>query len=81
MHIPPDAFFAALSGSIRLRSLLLLRQFGELCVCGLTQALGEPQPKVSPIAFRSLVMVSLVGLWFGLRLPTVASFRSSLRLL
>lgn len=67
MHISPDAFFAALSGTIRLRSLLLLRQFGELCVCELTQALGEPQPKVSRhlglLREAGLVQDRRSGLW------------------
>ncbi len=72
MHIVPDAFFSALSGTIRLRCLLLLRQFGELCVCELTQALGEPQPKVSRhlghLREAGLVQDRRSGLWVHYRL-------------
>ena len=39
--------FKCLSDDTRLKSLLLLREFGELCVCDLTQALALSQPKVS----------------------------------
>src|SRR5690606_28493296 len=41
------AFFQCLSDDTRLQSLLLLQLNKELCVCDLTQALGESQPKVS----------------------------------
>lgn len=40
-------FFRLLSDDTRLRSLLLIQQEGELCVCELVHALGEIQPKVS----------------------------------
>ena len=39
--------FAALSDPIRLRSLALLAEHGELCVCQLTHALKASQPQVS----------------------------------
>lgn len=39
--------FAALSDPIRLRSLALVSEHGELCVCELVGALALPQPKVS----------------------------------
>jgi ArsR family transcriptional regulator len=42
-----DQFFKALSDLTRLRMLVLLRSEGELCVCELTQALDEIQPKIS----------------------------------
>ena len=47
MKLPPDQFFKALSDLTRLRMLVLLNCEGELCVCELTHALGEIQPKVS----------------------------------
>jgi ArsR family transcriptional regulator len=47
MTLKPTHLFQLLSDDTRLRSLLLLQQEGELCVCELTHALGEIQPKVS----------------------------------
>ena len=47
MNITPNALFTALSSEIRLRSLLLMQQEGELCVCELIYALGLSQPMIS----------------------------------
>jgi ArsR family transcriptional regulator len=47
MEASPAQFFHLLADPTRLRALLLLRREGELCVCELTHALGESQPKVS----------------------------------
>lgn len=43
----PDLLFRSLSDLTRLRLLLLMAESGELCVCELTYAIGEAQPKVS----------------------------------
>lgn len=43
----PLSFFKSLSDETRLRCLLLIQQEGELCVCELTAALKEIQPKIS----------------------------------
>ncbi|WP_369921215.1 metalloregulator ArsR/SmtB family transcription factor [Marinomonas polaris] len=43
----PDHFYKALADDTRLRSLLLITQYQELCVCELTEALNETQPKIS----------------------------------
>src|SRR5690606_15020652 len=43
----PAAFFQCLSDDTRLQALLLLQLHKELCVCELTQALQQSQPKVS----------------------------------
>jgi ArsR family transcriptional regulator, arsenate/arsenite/antimonite-responsive transcriptional repressor len=43
----PEQFFKALGDLTRLRMLVLLHCEGELCVCELTHALGEIQPKIS----------------------------------
>jgi ArsR family transcriptional regulator len=43
----PHQFFKLLSDETRLRCLLLIARNGSLCVCELTQALKESQPKVS----------------------------------
>lgn len=43
----PDILFKALADTTRLRMLMLLVMEGELCVCELTHALDEIQPKIS----------------------------------
>ena len=47
MNLALSQFFQLLSDDTRLRSLLLMQQQGELCVCELVYALGIIQPKVS----------------------------------
>ena len=47
MDIQFSQFFQILSDDTRLRSLLLMQQEGELCVCELVHALCVIQPKVS----------------------------------
>lgn len=43
----PEILLKLLSDQTRLRSLMLLMQEGELCVCELTYALDLIQPKIS----------------------------------
>lgn len=43
----PVQFYKCLADETRLRCLLLIASEGELCVCELTEALQESQPKVS----------------------------------
>ena len=43
----PTAIFKCLADDTRLQMLLLIHQEQELCVCELTQALDESQPKIS----------------------------------
>lgn len=43
----PVQFYKCLSDETRLRCLLLIQQESELCVCELTEALDEIQPKIS----------------------------------
>ena len=43
----PEIFLKSLSDQTRLRSLMLLLQEQELCVCELTYALKLSQPKIS----------------------------------
>jgi len=40
-------FYKCLADDTRLKSLLLILKENELCVCELTHALGQSQPKVS----------------------------------
>ena len=61
--IPPLAvsavqLFKSLADETRLRICLLLQQQGELCVCELTEALADSQPKIS----RHLTQLRSCGL-------------------
>lgn len=47
MNAFADSFFRLLADPTRQRCLVLLQREGELCVCELTHALGEIQPKIS----------------------------------
>jgi ArsR family transcriptional regulator len=58
MNLPLNQFFQLLSDDTRLRSLLLMKHQGELCVCELVHALDIIQPKVS----RHLAMLRDAGL-------------------
>ena len=72
MNIDTDTLFRALADATRLRSLLLLQREGELCVCELTHALGESQPKISrhlaQLREAGLVTDRRQGLWVYYRL-------------
>ncbi|UTA47101.1 metalloregulator ArsR/SmtB family transcription factor [Simiduia sp. 21SJ11W-1] len=79
----PTAFFKLLADETRLKSLLLITREGELCVCELTCALGESQPKIS----RHLAQLRAGGLledrrqgqWVYYRLsPTLPEWCQSL---
>ncbi len=43
----PELLFNILSDATRLRALMLIQSEGEVCVCELTFALNESQPKIS----------------------------------
>jgi ArsR family transcriptional regulator len=43
----PLQFFKCLADETRLRCMLLIEHEGELCVCELTEALQDSQPKIS----------------------------------
>ncbi|MCW8917397.1 MAG: metalloregulator ArsR/SmtB family transcription factor [Gammaproteobacteria bacterium] len=66
------ALFKALSDPTRLRCVVLLSRYNELCVCELTHALALPQPKVSHhlAALRKAGVVTdrKEGLWIHYRL-------------
>jgi ArsR family transcriptional regulator len=57
LPLNPVEFFKLLADETRLYSLLLVVQEGELCVCELTTALVESQPKIS----RHLAMLRNAG--------------------
>ena len=62
-YMTPVEFYKHLADDTRLRSLLLIHQEGELCVCELTAALNEIQPKVS----RHLAQLKKAELLLGRR--------------
>lgn len=72
MKLATDDLFRALADPTRLRCLLLLQREGELCVCELTHALGESQPKVSrhlaQLREAGIVSDRRQGLWVYYRL-------------
>jgi ArsR family transcriptional regulator len=43
----PSQLFTILSDPTRLRALMLIQAEGEVCVCEITHALDESQPKIS----------------------------------
>lgn len=57
-HLTPATVFKCLSDETRSRVMLLITREEELCVCELTAALDESQPKVS----RHLAQLRACGL-------------------
>ena len=72
MTITADSLFRLLADNTRLRSLMLLTEHTELCVCELTHALELSQPKISrhlaQIRDSGLVQDRREGLWVYYRL-------------
>jgi ArsR family transcriptional regulator len=70
--VKPDLLFKAMSDLTRLRTLMLLSAEGELCVCELTHALNEIQPKISrhlaQLREAGLVLDRRQGQWIYYRL-------------
>jgi len=54
----PESLFGVLSDPTRLRALMLIQSEGEVCVCELTFALDESQPKIS----RHLALMREAGI-------------------
>lgn len=71
MTIKPSAFFGALAHDTRLRTLMLLSQHSELCVCELTYAIGVSQPHIS----RHLAQLREQGLVTDRRASTWIYYR------
>lgn len=57
-HLHPASVFKCLGDETRVRLMLMLTSEGDLCVCDLTCALAESQPKVS----RHLAQLRACGL-------------------
>ena len=72
VNIAPKDLFTALSHDTRLRCMLLLSAYGELCVCELTQVIGAPQPHISRhlahLREAGLVSDRRDGLWIHYRI-------------
>lgn len=72
MQLNPITFFKALADETRLRSLLLIQQEQELCVCELVAALADSQPKISrhlaQLRRDGIVLDRKQGLWVYYRL-------------
>ncbi|MBK5939247.1 ArsR/SmtB family transcription factor [Halochromatium roseum] len=71
MSIDPSAFYGALAHPTRLRVLMLLGQYSELCVCELTYAIGVSQPHIS----RHLAQLREQGLVTDRRASTWIYYR------
>lgn len=71
-QISPLQFYKCLADEIRLKSLLLIHQEQELCVCELMEALDESQPKISrhlaQLRTHGLLLDRRQGQWVYYRL-------------
>ncbi|MEP6924525.1 MAG: metalloregulator ArsR/SmtB family transcription factor [Pyrinomonadaceae bacterium] len=76
-----ETFFMALADRTRLRLLNLMRE-GEICVCYFTEALQEPQPKISRhLAYlrqAGLVETTRVGKWVYYRIAELENKDASI---
>ena len=72
MDIEPETVFKALADPTRLRCLMLLASERELCVCELTHALAQIQPKISrhlaSLRDQGIVLDRRRGQWVYYRL-------------
>lgn len=68
----PVTLFKCLADDIRVRCMLLLQQQGELCVCELSCALAEIQPKISRhlalLKKANLLLDRRQGIWIFYRI-------------
>ena len=78
----PQTFFDTLADATRRRILALLATQGELCVCELTAALDQIQPKVSRhlgvMKEAGLVIPRREGTWMHYRLATLPAWMGEL---
>ena len=72
MTIDADALFHLLADTTRLRTLMLLAAEDELCVCELTHALDQSQPKISRhlahLRESGLLLTRRAGQWMYYRI-------------
>jgi ArsR family transcriptional regulator, arsenate/arsenite/antimonite-responsive transcriptional repressor len=71
--IQAESLFNILSDPTRLRALMLIQSAGEVCVCELTSALNESQPKIS----RHLALLREAGIVESRRDGTWMHYRLS----
>ncbi|MCP5416492.1 MAG: metalloregulator ArsR/SmtB family transcription factor [Chromatiaceae bacterium] len=79
MNILPTTLYAAIAHETRLRCLLLLLEYEELCVCELTHTIGAAQPTISRhlalLREAELVSDRREGLWIYYRVnPALPSW-------
>jgi len=78
----PQVFFDTLADTTRRRILALLATQGELCVCELTAALDQIQPKVSRhlgvMKEAGLVIPRREGTWMHYRLAKLPEWTGNL---
>ena len=72
----PESVFNIMSDPTRLRVLMLIRSEGEICVCEITYALQESQPKIS----RHLALMRDAGIVEARREGTWMHYRLRLSL-
>ncbi len=82
MNLLPATLFSALAHDTRLRCLVLLLEYQELCVCELTEAIGAAQPHMSrhlgQLREAGLVTDRRAGLWIHYRInPELPSWAMS----
>lgn len=71
--LTPDSLFGIFSDPTRLRALMLIQSEREVCVCELTFALQESQPKIS----RHLALMRDMGIVESRREGTWMHYRIS----
>jgi len=71
--LQPESLFNILSDPTRLRALMLMQSASEVCVCELTFALNESQPKIS----RHLALMREAGIVESRREGTWMHYRLS----
>jgi len=71
--IQAESLFNVLSDPTRLRALMLIQSAGEVCVCEMTFALNESQPKIS----RHLALMREAGIVESRRDGTWMHYRLS----
>ncbi|MDO6785488.1 metalloregulator ArsR/SmtB family transcription factor [Neptunomonas phycophila] len=81
--LTPLKLFKLLSDETRLTTLLLLREKGELCVCDITSALQQSQPKVSRhlamLRESELLLDRREGKWIHYRLsPNIPAWAAQI---
>jgi ArsR family transcriptional regulator len=69
--VKPEDFFSTLSDPTRLRTLMLIQAEEEVCVCEMTFALEESQPKIS----RHLALMREAGIVTNRREGTWIHYR------